>query len=84
MSDPSFTADQRDQIDAELEQREPPLDWLAYDPTLTPEQAAELAETINRYTPQLRPRLSDAQERARGDLALRLAEGESVPLSLFW
>ena len=51
MTDPSFTADQRDQIDTELDQREPPLDWQAYDPTLTPAQAAELAETVNPHAP---------------------------------
>ena len=51
MTDPSFVYDERDRRDEELEQREPPLDWAAYDPTLTEEQAAELAEAVNRYAP---------------------------------
>ncbi len=37
-----------------------------------------------RQEPIPRPRLTEQQERARGELARRLAEGESVPLSLFW
>jgi len=83
MTDPSFVYDERDRMDEELEQREPPLDWAAYDPTLTEEQAEELAEVVERYTTP-RPRLTEAQERARGELAQRLADGEAVPASLFW
>ena len=100
MTDPSFIYDERDRRDEELEQREPPLDWAAYDPTLTEEQAEELAEAVNRYVPcqrdmdevnyrlaeeedTPRPRLTEAQERARGELARRLADGENVPMSLF-
>ena len=129
MTDPSFIYDERDRRDEELEQREPPLDWAAYDPTLTEEQAEELAAAVNRYAPCAgckfqdgdyckmlpwndvryatpwekyqawqgkqcdyiakrdnttpRPRLTEAQERARGELARRLADGENVPMSLF-
>jgi len=57
-------------------------DVLRNYPTLTAEQAAELAKAVNRYAPP-RPRLTEPQERARGELARRLAEGESVPFSLF-
>ena len=55
---------------------------LKHDPTLTEEQAAELAKAVSRYTTP-RPRLTEAQERARGELAQRLADGENVPFSLF-
>ena len=36
-----------------------------------------------RQEPSLRPRLTEAQERARGELAQRLADGEAPPFSLF-
>ena len=55
---------------------------LKHDPTLTPDEAAELVEAVNRYAPP-RPRLTEAQERARGELAQRLADGEAPPFSLF-
>ena len=40
-------------------------------------EAAEARRTLPR------PRLTEAQERARGELAWRLASGENVPMSLF-
>jgi len=51
MTDPSFIYDERDRMDEELEQREPPLDWASYDPMLTEEQAEEVDEAVNRYAP---------------------------------
>ncbi|MBC8445735.1 MAG: hypothetical protein H8D74_00905 [Chloroflexi bacterium] len=79
MTDPSFIYDERDRMDEELEQREPPLDWASYDPMLTEAEIAELAEAVDRY----RPQVEFDQEAHRARLAERLAAGASVPFSLF-
>ena len=51
MTDPSFVFDAKDQVDALLDRREPPLDWASYDPMLTEAEIAELAEAVDRYAP---------------------------------
>ena len=53
MTDPSFVFDAKDQVDALLDRREPPLDWASYDPMLTEAEIAELAEAVDRYRPQV-------------------------------
>jgi len=91
--DPSFIYGKRDQMDEELDRREPPLGW---DEEPCPVCGGEVGHRINcprgiAFTGEAaearrtlpRPRLTEAQERARGELARRLAAGENISLGLF-